>query len=307
MLRAYLVALSLICLTGCSSNWAFYAPTHEISRSPDSYSYAYEEIWIDSESGNRLNAQIHFSGGSNPAGMVMHFHGNRGNITETFEKVEWLLDEGFDVVVFDYSGYGKSDGTPTPETTYLDARSMLSFLNKFERPNNHYKKIVWGTSLGGAIMMSGLSSSAESHDLELVIVDSSFYSYQKTAVHVVSQYPLGGLITWLPAIFVDDKYAPESRLDGLPDTPILFSHCDTDALIPMEFTKGMYDMASGQKALWILPGCKHARSFANEHPENQNLLMQVLDEPERISPQYTYAKALKDFNAQLLAVERDNL
>ncbi|TCI03299.1 alpha/beta hydrolase [Corallincola luteus] len=291
MISKLLVMFSVCFLTACSSNWAFYAPKAESTRAESQYHFPYQNIQVTSQSGNKLDAQLHKTSVRSPLGLVMHFHGNRGNISETFDKVEWLLDEGYDVLVFDYSGYGRSEGAADPKVTYLDARSMLKIFSELSRPHDDYKKIVWGTSLGGVILISGLSEPGSRLDIDLMIVDSSFYRYSDTASHIASRYPLGELVSWIPALIFDDHYAPEGRLSQLPNVPLLFTHCETDTLIPIEFTEQLYEEAVGAKGLWRLPNCKHARSFANENRQNQKILLQVLEQPGLVAPEFTYYAA----------------
>lgn len=51
---------------------------------------------------------------STARGTVLHFHGNAANISNHVLQVEWLPDRGFNLLVFDYRGYGISQGSPTP-------------------------------------------------------------------------------------------------------------------------------------------------------------------------------------------------
>lgn len=283
-------------LAGCAANGPFYAPSHQQFRSADSYHHRYTPFTVESASGNRLDAQWHHSNGQ-PLGLVVHFHGNRGNLSDTIEKVEWLLDEGYDVVVFDYSGYGQTPGTPSPEATFADARAMIQWLTDQPRPTANYRKVVIANSLGGAIMISGLADPLTPPDLDLMVIDSSFYRYSDIARSVVATYPLGDAALWLVDLLVDDGYAPAGRVARLPQVPLVVSHCVDDQLIPIRFSAQIYAEARGAKTFWQLPDCRHARSYTNEHPLNQQLLLEVINQPSLVNPEYSYEAALRQWQA----------
>lgn len=302
--RLLLLLAALLVLPGCSSNSPFYAPASESFRTPADYRHPYQDLWLTSTSGNLLHVQHHFTSVGHSQGVVLHFHGNRGNLSDTIVKVEWLLDEGYDLVVFDYSGYGRSSGTPTPATTFEDARTLLDWFNRLPRRDGDYRKVVIGESLGGAILVSGLAQPLAPLDLDLVVVDSSFHSYIALARSVAADHLLGWTISWSALLVISDDYAAGPRMAQLPPAPLLISHCDSDSLIPHSFSEQLFQAARGNKVMWTLPGCAHARGFGNEYPLNQQLLLTLIDQPQRLSPEYDYAAALALVTSQTPLLSR---
>ncbi|MBQ1784802.1 MAG: alpha/beta hydrolase [Gammaproteobacteria bacterium] len=296
----WLTMACALLLTGCSSNRPFYAPASETFRTTADYRHPYQDLWLASGSGNLMHVQRHFTNAGHSQGVVLHFHGNRGNLSDTIVKVEWLLDEGYDLVVFDYSGYGNSSGTPTPATTFEDARTLLDWFNRLPRQDADYRKVVIGESLGGAILVSGLAAPLAPLDLDLVVVDSSFHSYVALARSVAADHLLGWTISWAAPLVISDDYAAGPRMAQLPAAPLLISHCDSDSLIPHSFSEQLFQAARGNKVMWSLPGCAHARGFGNEYPLNQQLLLTVIDQPSRLTAEYDYAAALALVNNQSL-------
>ncbi|GAL02434.1 hydrolases of the alpha/beta superfamily [Photobacterium aphoticum] len=80
---------------------------------------------LPSTSGNQLATRWLATDSLNPKGIVLHFHGNSGHMEATQEKVSWLTDYGYHVLIFDYSGFGHSTGQARDEALYQDACSML--------------------------------------------------------------------------------------------------------------------------------------------------------------------------------------
>ena len=80
---------------------------------------------------------------------LLYFHGNKYNNTEYWDRVELFYSAGFSILIFDYEGFGKSEGTCSEEALYADARAARSYLYSF--PGVDTSKIIYyGYSLGGA-------------------------------------------------------------------------------------------------------------------------------------------------------------
>jgi uncharacterized protein len=80
---------------------------------------------------------------------VLYFHGNKHDITEYWDRVEFLYNAGFSILIFDYKGFGKSEGTCSEDAIYADSRAVRSYLNS--RTGVDTSKIIYyGYSLGCA-------------------------------------------------------------------------------------------------------------------------------------------------------------
>ena len=99
-------------LGGCDS--FFFQPDSFLYTTPDQYNLTYEEVGFRSPQGNRVTGW--FLPAHEPVrGTVIHFHGNAANITNHIYAVRWLPPLGYSVLLFDYRGYGVSEGSPSRE------------------------------------------------------------------------------------------------------------------------------------------------------------------------------------------------
>lgn len=274
------VALLLLALinTGCVNSF-FYKPV-EGSSFPETNS-AKQELFIES-SPNRLHSVFIPSEVITKRGLILHLHGNAGNISETYEKYGWVTKEGFDLLLFDYSGYGYSTGEPNTEQLHKDAQAIYDYVVKNATEHHEeYTHIVIGTSLGGAVLLHSLSTSEHRDFFDLIVVDSTFYSYRSVARHVLTHEPMGSLYAWVANLFVPkNRFDPYSNLAHFNHTPMLFVHCLADKLIPWQHTKQLYDKVKAPKNLILLPNCGHARSFTPESAGNRKQLIQLLTQHE---------------------------
>ncbi|MBW3164035.1 alpha/beta hydrolase [Ferrimonas balearica] len=261
-------------LVGCGSS-PFYAPDQQLGTASHQYPHPVIDYYLDSRSGNRLHVQRHLSSPPN-ANLVVHFHGNAGNLSKTSEKVVWLVDHGFDVLLFDYSGYGQSSGNASRETLRLDGITFLEHVSALSRPSGQ-RRILIGTSMGGAVLVDALASSELQTEFDLLVIDSSFDHYSKLARDVISRYPLSYLVAKVAEWTVSDQHAPADQIDKLKAIPLLVAHCQEDGLIPLERGFELFEQAQTAKVFWSMEKCLHARTFTAEHPDNQQLLLEQFE------------------------------
>lgn len=271
-------------LAGCGSS-PFYAPDQQLGTASHQYPHPVIDYYLDSRSGNRLHVQRHLSTSPN-ANLVVHFHGNAGNLSKTSEKVVWLVDHGFDVLLFDYSGYGQSSGNASRETLRLDGITFLEHVSALSRPPGQ-RRILMGTSMGGAVLVDALASSELQTEFDLLVIDSSFDHYSKLARDVISRYPLSYLVAKVAEWTVSDQHAPADLINKLSAIPLLVAHCKNDALIPVARGFELYEQANTAKVFWLMERCAHARAFTEDHPEHQRLLLEQLN---AITPMFLTAR-----------------
>ncbi|OZS41856.1 alpha/beta hydrolase [Photobacterium sanguinicancri] len=265
MLRSVVLFLAMLYLQGCA-NSTFFSPSKSAELNP-------EIRWLNSQSGNDIAYLWLPTEHPEPQGAVIHFHGNSGHMEETQEKVDWLTQHGYDVMVFDYSGFGHSSGTVSDEAAYLDALTVLDYIAKIKHSTTLPVYTV-ATSTGGNIFLRAWAD--RPIDIDGVIIDSSFTSYIDTAEHVVEQGVFGELVSWVVYVIMRDDYAANQVEDNLPIAPSLVLHCEQDVVVPIEFGEGIYDQLQGEKEFWRLAGCKHARALTTQHPKNQQRLVNWL-------------------------------
>src|SRR5688572_11337453 len=122
------IPLSLvILLAGCAHD-LFYYPDSVMYDTPASAGLRYEPVGFRSRDGTRLSGWFIPAAGEAGKGTVVHFHGNAGNISAHWRLVSWLPPRGYNVFVFDYRGYGASEGRPGPRGVFEDANSALDYV-----------------------------------------------------------------------------------------------------------------------------------------------------------------------------------
>lgn len=273
-----ILVVSVFLIAGCAQNSAFYYPSSRDFRSDLVYLHQYQDIWLESGSGNRIHGQLHRTESLEPRGLIVQFHGNRGNLTASIEKLEWLLAEGYDLLVFDYSGYGQSSGNPDPKNTRLDSLAVIRSVLSMTQPDADYRHILWGTSLGGAVLVDAFAvlSAAEQQQFDLVVVDSAFDSYQKQAGFIVSRGMLGGVLSRLVPWLVSDQFAPLQSAHRIRHSAFLFVHCEDDQVVSLQAGRRLYNALDVSKYFWQRSGCRHARPFDGQFALSRSRLLQAL-------------------------------
>ncbi len=265
-----------VMLTGCSFHRFFYFPNRNLYLDPQKLNLSYEMKWFPSTNGKKLFA-LYFQTDQPPKGIVVHFHGNYGNVSNHFLGSSFLVHHGFDVLVFDYEGYGGSEGHPSPARTVQDGVAALRYAATLNR-NPKGGVVVLAQSLGGAIAIPAMVLEPLAR---AAVIQSSFTNYRSIARDVLKR----SWITWIlypiyPSLLYTD-YQPIRYVSRLPRIPLLFIHGTADKVIPAKMTKALYARANEPKELWIVEGAGH------------NDLRQTVGDPydERVAAFFTAALA----------------
>ncbi|MCL2916448.1 alpha/beta fold hydrolase [Shewanella corallii] len=262
---------SILFLQGCA-NQAFFSP-----QSPTSFNT--NITMLESDSGNRI-ASLLLPGKGQIKGIVLHFHGNSGHMEQTQEKVDWLTEHGFDVLVFDYSGFGHSEGQSTDVAAVADSRSMLKLANQLSAATGLPVYAV-ATSTGANLLIRAMADSQLR--LDGIIIDSGFTSYTQVASHVLSNFPLGGLYAWFAHVIMRDEYAAGDDARYLPQMPALVVHCKQDKIVPFTYGEQIFEALPGDKAMMALDDCAHARGMTRAYPQNQQQVVAWLEQTAGMS------------------------
>ena len=228
---------------GC--NHLFYQPLRDIVDTPKKHGIEFEEFSIPSADGEELVAWWLHSKRGAPYGTFVQFHGNAENMSTHYRSLAWVTDAGFDLVVFDYRGYGKSTGKPEREALVQDGIRLLNWVLSTSKASDI---ILVGQSLGGAVVVPVLAK-APSERVRLLVLDSTFDSYR-----TVARNKLGGFfLTWpfqYPLSFlVSDEYSPQDFISNI-STPTLFIHSKNDPVIPYARGLSLFEKANSKVGRW---------------------------------------------------------
>lgn len=217
-----------------------------------------EDAWFTAADGVKLHGW--FAPRSNPRAVLLFMHGNAGNITDRDQRLIGLRKLGFSVLVFDYRGYGKSEGSPSEQGVLSDARAARAWLAK--RSGVAEPDIVlWGESLGGGVAVD-LAAQDGARGL---ILESTFTSLPDVAA--------------LHYRFLPVRWLMRSRLDSLRKIgqyhgPLLWSHGEADEIVPYANGRRLFDAANEPKEAVSFPGGRHN---GPPHPENRPAFLAALE------------------------------
>ena len=232
--------------TGVLDRYFIYFPDREVSQDPGDKGLRYEDVTLVAADGIRLHGW--FVPGPGEITLVW-FHGNAGNISHRMENLVDLHDRlGLNVFVFDYRGYGRSEGRPSEQGTYLDAEAALAYVKT--RPDVDGRKIVlFGRSLGCAIA----AEVTISNDVYAVVLESPFTSVQALAKRA---YP------FLPGIgaLVRTRYDTLSKVRQV-SAPVMVLHGDRDDVAPFDMGRELFEAANPPKRFYSIAGAGHNDTY----------------------------------------------
>jgi fermentation-respiration switch protein FrsA (DUF1100 family) len=221
-----------------------YRPTQEVSYTPDELGLDFEDVVFKSGDGLELNSW--YVPAESSGLTVLFCHGNGGNMMHRLDSINILNKLGLNCFIFDYRGYGKSEGKPNEEGTYLDAMAAYKWLTKVRKvPAN--KIIIFGRSLGGSIAAQ-LASKVEAAGL---VIESGFTSYVDMGRKFYPYMP----VRWFARYsYRTIDYIREVRC------PVLIIHSRGDEIVPFEFGLQLHEAANEPKEFVEIFG-SHNDSF----------------------------------------------
>ena len=224
-------------------------PVAELLYTPNDVNLEYEDVRIQTSDG--LALQGWFIPGKAETGSNvtwLWFHGNGGNIGHRIGELALAHHRTeANIFIFDYRGYGESEGAPSEKGTYLDSRAVMEYLSS--RSDVDSGRIVYlGHSLGAAV---AVELALTQPPMAMVLV-SPFASVHDMANLTLPFLPIG----WL----VRNHYDSISRIQQL-DVPVLILHGDQDETVPISQGRKLYGAANQPKRFQVLEGAAHNNTF----------------------------------------------
>ena len=240
-----------------------FLPSPDLEQTPADWGLAYEEVWLRAEDGVRLHAWYLPGHAAGPT--LLFFHGNAGNISHRRASLEIFHDLGLNVLILDYRGYGRSEGRPSEQGLYRDARAAWDHLVG-ERGLAPREIVVFGRSLGGAVaanLAAGLPDEAQPGAL---ILESTFSSARDMARAL---YPVLGSLMVMRFELDTRARVAEVRC------PVLVLHSPDDEIVPYAQGREVFAAANPPKAFQALVG-DHNGGFLMSQPGYQRGLADFL-------------------------------
>ena len=215
-----------------------YFPEKEFFETPDQTGLSYETISFETADGVKLSGW--FIPAEKPRGVILFCHGNAGNISHRMASIHIFHRLGFSTFIFDYRGYGTSEGKPTEKGTYLDAEAAWYYLTK-KRHVPSTEIILFGRSIGGAIA----AWLAQDHTPKALIIESTFTSVPDIAANL---YP------FLPVRLLSRFDYNAREYIKRVNCPILVIHSINDDIIPFSHGRQLFEAAKEPKEFLEIAG-----------------------------------------------------
>lgn len=210
-----------------------YFPAVGLHSDPSLFGLAYEPVEVVPEEGVRVVGW--YLSAPEAKGTVLFSHGNAGNIEGRLSSAQIFMEMGLSVLLYDYRGYGASEGRPDEEGLYRDAETVYDWLRN-EKGVAAERILLYGESLGVGVSIE----LAGRREVAGVIAESGFSSMKDVAaVH----YP------WLPVgLFLQHHYDNAKKIGGL-EVPVLIVHSPDDEIVPFAQARVLFEAASEPKEL----------------------------------------------------------
>lgn len=235
----YLLVLALLCWF--EERLIFPAPSIDESLW-DQPSLEREEITFQTSDGLALHGW--YFDHPQPQGHLLYCHGNGDSVPFLGRYAAELRDQlSLTVLVFDYRGYGKSEGSPNEAGLYLDAQAAHQWLVQRTGANSN-ELFLMGRSLGGAVAVR-LAAQQGARGL---ILQNTFNSMAEVAAHQFRWFPVRRLMrNRFEAVHSIGRYAG----------PALVSHAAADEVVPVELGRQLFDAIPGPKEFILCEGRNH--------------------------------------------------
>ncbi|MEQ9371321.1 MAG: alpha/beta fold hydrolase [Coleofasciculus chthonoplastes F3-SA18-01] len=245
--------VAIVYLLACISIWLgqnrlVFVPTKIIKTTPEDLGLSYQEVWIpvSPDQSERLHGWW-IPATSPKTGVLLYLHGNGENIGANVERAMEFHQLGLDVLLFDYRGYGQSEGKfPTETQVYQDAQAAWDYLVQ-QQGIPPQDIVVYGQSLGGAI---AIDLAVRNPSIRRLIVESTFTSMRDMVDHqrIYAIFPADLLLT--------QKFNSKSKVRSLK-MPILLIHGTNDPVVPAYMSQVLFDTITGSKELFLVPDADH--------------------------------------------------
>lgn len=226
---------------------SIYFPMKKIEFTPQKVGLVYKDVFFNTEDGVVLNGW--FIPAKAAKVTTLFLHGNAGNISHRFEKIQIFHDLNLNVFIFDYRGYGKSSGSPSEIGIYRDAKAAYDYLISKEDIGKD-EIILFGESLGGSVAID----LASKEEVKAIIVESTFSSAKEMARRI---YP------FIPKFFITSNFDSAKKIKGI-HAPKLIIHSVDDEIVPFDLGQKLFEAAPPPKVFLKIRGGHNTAFFDSE-------------------------------------------
>jgi fermentation-respiration switch protein FrsA (DUF1100 family) len=215
-----------------------YRPMSDLMMTPEVLRLQYEKLTLHSADG--VNIAAWFIPAPSPQGVILFCHSNYGNMSYFVDTAKTFHDLGFSTLLFDYRGYGLSEGRPAEQGTYQDAEAAWNYLVK-ERKVPPADIVIVGRSLGGAVA----ARLARQHRPRALVLESAFTSFPDLAS---DYYP------YIPVRLIARYDYNTRKYLAAVTCPVLVVHSRDDEVVPFHHGLDLFNAAAGHKQFLEITG-----------------------------------------------------
>jgi hypothetical protein len=259
--------------SGCSN--VFYLPSPVMVRTPGDIGLQFEPVSISDEGEPTLKGW--FLPSSVPVqGTVLFLHGNAENISTHFANIYWLPRQGYQTYIFDYAGYGESEGSVSVDGIHRDIARMIRSVLHDTRvdPSRMY---LMGQSLGASMALYTAGTPEFNGAFRAVVADSPFSSYRSIAREKLSLFWITYPLQWPLGFLVDDTYSPDRVVNQI-SVPVLLIHGGDDHTVPPEHSRKLCALLAQRCVRFEIPGVDHGGTL--QRPDVRAKIVDFLKNPE---------------------------
>ncbi len=203
------------------------------------FPYPFKEFWIDDEHNNRINALYFYTDSIQKKGLIVYYHGNARDLNRAGKFAPDFTKNGYDVLMIDYRGYGKSRGEFSEKGLISDSEAAYNYAKKLFPEN---KIVVYGKSLGSGIA----TQIASVNNPKLLLLETPYFNFPDVAYHFFSFIPFKILSKYQ---FATDQFITKVKC------PIHLFHGTNDGLVYYESSIKLAKLL-GKKSSEILTSIK---------------------------------------------------
>lgn len=235
-------------------------PGRNITLTPENIKLSYEPVSFETR--DRITLFGWFIPRRDSRGTVVIFHGNAGNISHRLELIQLFHHLGLNTFIFDYRGYGQSEGRPSEHGTYLDAEAVWFYL-LYGRHIPSEEIVIFGRSLGGAIA----AWLAQKHNPGALIIESSFTSIPELAAELYPYFPVKLLCRY--------RYNTAEYISKI-SCPILIIHNVNDEFVPFKHGQKLFEAAREPKEFLKTVGTHNELDWASREQYEKSIKSFIL-------------------------------
>jgi len=262
---------------GCSS--LLYYPMRQQIYDPKKFKLDYEEVSFENKEHQKIFAWWFPSRKIPAKGTFVFFHGNGENLSTHFLSLGWLPDLGYNYFIFDYPGYGRSEGDPDPYSCLSSGMAALQWVHDNKDPK---PLIVYGHSMGGITAMRAVIEKKNEIPIKAMIADGTFSSYRSLGRQKLSESWVTWLFQPLAYVVLSDKWAPD--VSKISPIPLIVLHGKKDPLVPFKNGERIFAEAGEPKVFYPVEEGHHGDLFWVEGQKYQKIVLSEIEKEKGNTP-----------------------